>query len=548
LPYIIQALAENCGDRFTRAVAILAKDPDEKIRSLAIEAINAGDIGDPEIIDLIRAHIGDNLPKKIKTSFINKLGNVKDSATVKALTKVLRSDPEQRIIVLQKLEKIADEGPLADVFEMLADDNGDVQRAALSCLSQIIPKQFAGQIREQLLGNADKLDQKALPKLIDLLEGITDKHRLPETTTYKNAIEKLKKDASGEMELAAPSSFDVTTPAATQAGGDAFGMAGDAPFTSDVPFSNDPDNPFGGMDNDIFGTGEVSLPKEEDKKSEEDFAIDLVAGQVLANRYELVREIGRGGYGSVWLVEDNFIKEQLVMKFLHQALVSDEIAIERFVRELRLARKITHTNIIRLFDYLDLGSVAAISMEYFAGNALSSIIHKGVVEPARAVKLAIIISTALESAYQGEVVHRDMKPANILVDDSDMVKIVDFGIAAASKHAESRLTRTGTLVGTPTYISPEQIQGRAVDGRTDLYSLGIIMYEMMAGHPPYRAEDPMALVFMHVEGDARRLDEVNPVVPKEVADIVHKCILPEPDDRYQSMAELAQALSQVNLS
>jgi len=545
---IIQALAENCGDRFTRAVAILAKDPDEKIRSLAIEAINAGDIGDPEIIDLIRAHIGDNLPKKIKTSFINKLGNVKDSATVKALTKVLRSDPEQRIIVLQKLEKIADEGPLADVFEMLADDNGDVQRAALSCLSQIIPKQFAGQIREQLLGNADKLDQKALPKLIDLLEGITDKHRLPETTTYKNAIEKLKKDASGEMELAAPSSFDVTTPAATQAGGDAFGMAGDAPFTSDVPFSNDPDNPFGGMDNDIFGTGEVSLPKEEDKKSEEDFAIDLVAGQVLANRYELVREIGRGGYGSVWLVEDNFIKEQLVMKFLHQALVSDEIAIERFVRELRLARKITHTNIIRLFDYLDLGSVAAISMEYFAGNALSSIIHKGVVEPARAVKLAIIISTALETAHQAEVVHRDMKPANILVDDSDMVKIVDFGIAAASKHAESRLTRTGTLVGTPTYISPEQIQGRAVDGRTDLYSLGIIMYEMMAGHPPYRAEDPMALVFMHVEGDARRLDEVNPVVPKEVADIVHKCILPEPDDRYQSMAELAQALSQVNLS
>ena len=111
-----------------------------------------------------------------------------------------------------------------------------------------------------------------------------------------------------------------------------------------------------------------------------------------------------------------------------------------------------------------------------------------------------------------------------------------------------RLTRTGTLVGTPTYISPEQIQGKPVDGRTDLYSLGVIMYEMMAGHPPYQAEDPMALVFMHVEGDARRLDEVNPVVPKEVADIVHKCIKPEPDDRYQSMAELAQALSQLNLT
>jgi|GEM_PF-3364149 len=539
---IIQALADNCGERFTKAVAILAKDPDENIRNLAIEAINAGDTQDPEIINLIKAHIGDDLPKHIKQSFIKKLGEVKDSATVKALTNILRNDPEQRVIVLQMLEKIADESPLADVFEMLADDSVDVQCAALSCLSQIIPKKFAGQIREQLLVNADKLDENALPKLVDLLEGMTEKHHLPETTAYKNTLEQLKKDASGEIELATPDSYATTPSEPVQTGDDPFGSS------SYVPFSDDPDNPFSGVESDVFGTGELSIPKDEDKKPGDDFDIDLVEGQVLANRYELVKEIGRGGYGSVWLVEDNFIKEQLVMKFLHQALVSDEIAIERFVRELRLARKITHQNIIRLFDYLDLGSVAAISMEYFSGSALSSIIHKGALEPERAVKLAIIISTALETAHQAEVAHRDMKPANILVDDHDMVKIVDFGIAAASKHAESRLTRTGTLVGTPTYISPEQIQGRPVDGRTDLYSLGIIMYEMLAGRPPYQAEDPMALVFMHVEGEARRLDEVNPLVPKEVADIVHKCIKPEPDDRYQSMAELAQALSQVKFS
>ena len=281
---------------------------------------------------------------------------------------------------------------------------------------------------------------------------------------------------------------------------------------------------------------------------EEEFELDLTEGQVLSNRYKLVKEIGRGGYGSVWLVEDTFIQEQLVMKFLHQALVSDEVAIERFVRELRLARKITHANIIRLFDYLDLGNIAAISMEYFAGTPLSQIIHQGVVEPARAVKLAGIISAALQTAHQADVVHRDTKPANILVDENDTVKIVDFGIAAASKHAESRLTRTGTLVGTPTYISPEQIQGKPVDGRTDLYSLGVIMYEMLAGQPPYRAEDPMALGFMHVEGNARRLEKVNPAVPVALADIVHRCIAPDPDDRYQSMAELRRALSQLDLS
>jgi serine/threonine-protein kinase len=539
---IIQALTENCGKRFTRAVAILANDPDEKIRNLAIKSISAGDIEDPEIIDLIKTHIDDDLPKNIKTSFIKKLGDIKDSESVKALTKIMRHDPEQRVIVLQTLEEIADEGPLADVFEMLAEDDADIQCAALSCLAKIIPEKFAGQIREQLIANADKLDEKALPNLINLLESIADKHRLPETTSYKKSLEKLQKEASGEVELVTLSSFGATTPQAAQADGNPFGVA------SEVSSSDAPDYPFGGMGSDVFGTGEVVMPEAKDEKPEEDFAIDLVVGQVLANRYELIKEIGRGGYGSVWLVEDKFIKEQLVMKFLHQTLVSDEIAIERFVRELRLARKITHANIIRLFDYLDLGSIAAISMEYFAGDALSSIIHKGVLEPERAVKLAITISKALEVAHQAEVVHRDMKPANILVDDNNMVKIVDFGIAAASKHAESRLTRTGTLVGTPTYISPEQIQGKEVDGRTDLYSLGVIMYEMMTGHPPYEAEDPMALVFMHVEGNARRLDEVNPVIPKEVADIVHKCIMPEPDERYQSMAELAQALSQLNFS
>ena len=187
-------------------------------------------------------------------------------------------------------------------------------------------------------------------------------------------------------------------------------------------------------------------------------------------------------------------------------------------------------------------------MEYFPGKALSSIIHQGSIEPTRVVKLVKAISEALEVAHQADVIHRDMKPANILVDERDAVKIVDFGIAAASKHAESRLTRTGTLIGTPTYISPEQIQGKAVDGRTDMYSLGVIMYEMLSGQPPYQAEDPMALVFMHVEGNARRLDEVNPLVPGELADVVHKCISPDPEKRYHSMAELGQALSEINLS
>lgn len=526
---VIQVLVEHGGVRFIDAVAALAHDPEKIIRDIAIEAIELSDAQNPKILDLIRQHVADDIDAQIKISFINKLGETRDAAATPALLKVLRTDPKQRVVTLSALEKIADESALADVFEMLADGNADVQRAALACLLKITPKQFAGQIREQLIDNVDKIKEPAVPTLVELVEKITSRYHLPETTAYKNAMETLKKDSADDIDLAMPYA---------------------APASSD-PFGAAADNPFGNtgeMDNSIFGTGEISMPEEKAEQAAEDFGIDLQEGEILAKRYKLVREIGRGGYGSVWLVEDTFIKEQLVMKFLHQTLVSDEIAIERFIRELRLARKITHTNIIRLFDYLDLGSVAAISMEYFAGAPLSKIIHEGLMEPKRVVGLVKTISTALETAHQAEVVHRDMKPANILVDENNVVKIVDFGIAAASKHAESRLTRTGTLVGTPTYISPEQIQGKVVDGRTDLYSLGIIMYEMLSGHPPYQAEDPMALVFMHVEGDARRLDEVNPLVSKELANIVHRCIEPDPDNRYQSMAELAKALSQLDLA
>ena len=534
---VINALIDSAGDKIIEAVEVLIDDPDKKVRDVAMKAVEISDPHDPKIINIMCQYLDSNIPSKVKRSFIQKLGQAKDDNAVKPMLKVMRSEAELRVDILKALTEIGDQSALADVFEMLASDDADVQAAALTCLGRITPKKFAGQIREQLLGNIAHLKDKALPKLLSLIESLTAEHRLPETTAYKNALEQLRRDSSDEIEL-------MPSPSFSPAEDDAFGVGTDSPFgVSDV-------DPFGGGASEVFGTGELALADDQGKQAEEAAQADLnfEPGQMFSNRYKLIKEIGRGGYGSVWLVEDTFIQEEMVMKFLHQTLISDEVAIERFVRELRLARKITHTNIIRLFDYLDFGNVAAISMEYFPGTPLSSIIHKEILEPARTVKLVHAIAQALQVAHEAEVVHRDMKPANILVDDKDVIKIVDFGIAAASKQAESRLTRTGTLVGTPTYISPEQIQGRPVDGRTDLYSLGIIMYEMLSGQPPYRAEDPMALVFMHVEGNARRLEEINPVVPKGLADVVHKCIAPEPDNRYQSMAELCQALSELDLS
>lgn len=542
---VLHELIQQTGEKFLDIIEILADDPDFRVQEVAMKALQICDPSEPRITALMREHLDSHLLPEIKKSFVQRLGKAQDKASVKPLIKVMHEDRELRLAVLAALEQIADESALADVFEMLAVDDADVQSAAMACLKTTIPEKFAEQIRSRLLENAEKLQEEALPKLVDLVEHITSKHRLLETTAYQRSLEELKKDRSGEFEALGPDSFGIDSEA----------YAGSNSAEVDNPFGYDPANPFGDSgdspfdkgDGGVFGTGELSLGNT-DSRHTGDMELNFQPGQVLANRYKLVKEIGRGGYGSVWLVDDNFIKEQLVMKFLHQTLISDEVAVERFVRELRLARKITHANIIRLFDYLDLGPIAAISMEYFPGKALSSIIHQGSIEAARVVKLIKAISEALEVAHQADVIHRDMKPANILVDERDAVKIVDFGIAAASKHAESRLTRTGTLVGTPTYISPEQIQGKAVDGRTDMYSLGIIMYEMLSGQPPYQAEDPMALVFMHVEGNARRLDEVNPLVPRELADVVHKCISPDPEKRYHSMAELGQALSEINLS
>ena len=544
---ILQELIQQTGEKLFDILEVLADDPDFRIQEITMLAIQMCDATKSKIITIMRQHLEDNLPPDIKTSFIKRLAEAKDNESIGALIGVMRQDSAQRIGVLNALEQIADEKALADVFEMLDDKNPGVQIAAISCLSAIIPEKLAAQVRERLLENAKMLHEEAIPRLIELVQHITGKYKLLETTAYQRSIDELNQEISTEIDMLQPDSFGLDAEAYT--GSNSSELAN--PFGNDAanPFTDSSESPFEAGGSDIFGsgTGELSLDNTDARRQQES-EMNFEAGQVLANRYKLLKEIGRGGYGSVWLVDDNFIKEELVMKFLHPNLVSDEVAVERFVRELRLARKITHTNIIRLFDYLDLGPVAAISMEYFPGTALSTIIHQGQVEADRVVRLVTQICGALEVAHQADVIHRDMKPANILVDDRDSIKIVDFGIAAASKHAESRLTRTGTLVGTPTYISPEQIQGKAVDGRTDMYSLGIIMYEMLTGQPPYRAEDPMALVFMHVEGNARRLEEVNPVVTKELADIVHKCIAPDPESRYQSMAELGQALSDLQLS
>jgi serine/threonine-protein kinase len=270
----------------------------------------------------------------------------------------------------------------------------------------------------------------------------------------------------------------------------------------------------------------------------------LAPGDVLMDRYRIQRRVGGGGFGTVYLVEDSLVKETMILKVLSPFLSADDNVIRRFVQELRLTRRISHPNVIRIHDIVDLGGGHAIGMEYFPGNDLARLLKdEGRLSAARAVPIALQICEGLAAAHDQGIIHRDVKPGNILVDDSDMVKIVDFGLAAAGQQMGSRLTKSGLVIGTPEYIAPEQIKGSAVDARADIYSLGVLLYEMLSGVQPFTGENSVNILFQHLEGDYRPLREHAPEVSESLAKVVGLAMSREPENRPASVNQLRQMLA-----
>jgi serine/threonine-protein kinase len=180
-------------------------------------------------------------------------------------------------------------------------------------------------------------------------------------------------------------------------------------------------------------------------------------------------------------------------------------------------------------------------MEYFPSHTLGAEIRGGKTsDPVRTLKILRDVCEGMMCAHHANVIHRDLKPNNILIDDNDVVKIVDFGVAAASRDMETRLTKTGLIIGTPTYMSPEQVLGKKLDARADIYCLGVMMYEMLTGEPPYSGDDSMSIMYQHVQGRARPPQESNPRVSGDLGDIVLKAMAAKVDQRFQSMEELKQ--------
>jgi serine/threonine-protein kinase len=259
---------------------------------------------------------------------------------------------------------------------------------------------------------------------------------------------------------------------------------------------------------------------------------DLPVGTVLLDRFRVLRRVGRGGFGAVYLVEDSAVQEELILKILNPQLAQDDTARERLVRELKTTRRITHRSVIRIHDFLDLGGVFAVSMEYFHGRELGKVLAaEGRLDPRRALGIAAQVCEGLAAAHATGIVHRDIKSANILIGDGDVVKVLDFGLAAAQEHEGPRLTQSGLLVGTPEYMAPEQIRGDTVDGRTDLYALGIVLYETLSGRRPFTGQTPVQILFQHLEGAATDLSALVPGLSPGVEALVASAMARDPADR-----------------
>jgi beta-lactam-binding protein with PASTA domain/predicted Ser/Thr protein kinase len=261
---------------------------------------------------------------------------------------------------------------------------------------------------------------------------------------------------------------------------------------------------------------------------------------VFNGRYELHRRLGRGGMAEVFLARDQLLDRPVAVKVLFPEFATDPSFVERFRREATAAANLNHPNIVGVYDWGEADSTYFIVMEYVDGRTLSEILRaEGPLHPDRAADIGADVAAALGFAHRNGVVHRDVKPGNVIVTASGQVKVADFGIARAmTAEADDDLTQVGTVMGTATYFSPEQARGESVDPRSDIYSLGCVLYELVLGRPPFAGDSPVAIAYKHVQESPIPPRHLNVELPAAIEAIILKCLAKNPVNRYPSAEDL----------
>lgn len=265
---------------------------------------------------------------------------------------------------------------------------------------------------------------------------------------------------------------------------------------------------------------------------------------VLAGRYVMQEQAGSGGMASVWRATDEVLSRPVAVKLLHSHLAANPAFAVRFGREAVSAARLTHPNIVNVFDTGQEDGVSYIVMEYFEGETLADLLEReGPLEPDRAVDIVLQVLGALRTAHESGVIHRDVKPANILIGDGGRVKVGDFGVAKAAYASGADVTTTGSVLGSVPYLSPEQVSGRELDARSDLYAVGVVLYELLTGRRPFQAETDMATAMMRLTTDPLPPRALRPGIPRRLEAVVLRALARRAGDRYSSAEEMSAVLS-----
>ncbi|MEZ5533049.1 MAG: HEAT repeat domain-containing protein [Steroidobacteraceae bacterium] len=556
------------------------KDENEYARRAAVEVLN--EIGTAKSIKYLLDAIKDD-DWWVRSRAADALGKIGGPKVVDAVLQLIKDDDEDiRRAAIEILNQTKDERAVAHLIEATRDTDWWVSERAVDALAEIGSKRAVPRLVEMLQTGAARSvpvairalaklgDHKVIEPLLPFLNRPEKEIRVEAMATLAKLADERRSEAIRVQLQAQASQADVTIAQAAHnalleldsrfsgsGARTALGTPTQTPVPAPPPAASGSAPPAGATGRApprpaeaartlLMSEAEVAqVVRQAEASTQQKLDIStLNSGDVIEGRYKYIERIGRGAFGTVLLMEDTVVDERLILKFLNPNVAQDEEIMKRFVHELRYSRKITHQNVIRIYDFLYIQGHYAISMEYFPSHTLGAeIVGEKPMELKRAIGFAMDICTGMTVAHQVGVVHRDLKPANLLINNDGLLKIVDFGVAAAQREGDTQLTKTGYVIGSPKYMAPEQILGKKVDQRADIYALGVIVYEMLTGVPPYSRGDHMSVMYQHVQGKARTPKDLNPALPEGLSEVVMQAMAVDKTKRFQTMEEFRTALS-----